>query len=49
MAERYPPAPPEDPWKKRFEAEAKKHSRFPFPAGRKGAPVKKLPKKPRGY
>jgi len=48
MAARYPPAPPPDPWKERFEAEAKKHTRLPFPPGRKGEPIQEIPRKPRG-
>jgi len=48
MAARYPPAPPPDPWKERFEAEAKHHTSLPFPPGRKGEPVKETRKKPPG-
>ena len=48
MAARYPPAPPPDPWKERFEAEARHHTRIPFPPGRKGAAVVERLKKPKG-
>ena len=48
MAARYPPVPPPDPWKERFESEAKRHSRMPFPSGRKGEPVAEIAKKPKG-
>ena len=38
-----------DPWKERFDFEAKKHTRHPFPTTRKGAPIKARRKVPRSY
>jgi len=40
MAQRYKPAPHAyDPWEERFRQEAKRHTRDPFPSGRKGEPM----------
>ena len=38
-----------DPWKERFEFEAKKHTQHPFPVGRKGTPIKPRLKVPKSY
>jgi len=38
-----------DPWKERFEFEARKHTKEPFPTGRKGTPIKKRTRVPKSY
>ena len=49
MAERYKPVPHVyEPWEERFESEAKHHTSFPFPPGRKGKKVEAQPRKPKG-
>jgi len=49
MAERYKPVPyPQQPWEERFKFEARKHTRDPFPPGRKGEPIHERGKHPPG-
>lgn len=48
MAERYKPTPHAyDPWAERFKAESRKHTKDPFPHGRKGAAMRETRRKER--
>lgn len=38
-----------DPWKERFAFEARKHTKDPFPEGRKGKSIAKRRKIPKAY
>jgi len=38
-----------DPWAERFEFEAKKHTKTPFPSTRKGKPIAERRKIPKTY
>lgn len=38
-----------DPWKERFEFEAKKHTKYPFPTTRIGTPIKAIRRIPKKY
>lgn len=38
-----------DPGEERFEFEARKHSKFPFPSTRIGTPIKAIKRKPKKY